>query len=109
MHVTVLHHFFKKKLLTLALLLNLDTATEVASVCISQNATPVGYRENRQQKEHASFLHAAVKSLLEETGLELMNMDAVATTAGPGSYTGLRVAMAAAKGFCYALGKPLIT
>jgi tRNA threonylcarbamoyladenosine biosynthesis protein TsaB len=92
----------------LAVLLNIDTATEIASICLSQNAGSVGYRENRQPKEHGSFVHAAVESLLREAGMKLQDLDAFAITAGPGSYTGLRVAMAAAKGFCYALGKPLI-
>jgi tRNA threonylcarbamoyladenosine biosynthesis protein TsaB len=92
----------------LALLLNIDTATEIASICISQNARVLAYRENRQPKEHASFVHAAVGSLLRDTDTKLNDIDAFAITSGPGSYTGLRVAMAAAKGFCYALDKPLI-
>jgi tRNA threonylcarbamoyladenosine biosynthesis protein TsaB len=61
------------------------------------------------QKEHASFLQSAIKQITKTTGILLKDMDAVAVTAGPGSYTGLRVGMASAKGLCYALKKPLIT
>jgi tRNA threonylcarbamoyladenosine biosynthesis protein TsaB len=65
--------------------------------------------QNGTQKDHASWLHPAVQELLRETGIRMGDLQAVAVTAGPGSYTGLRVGMAAAKGFCYALGIPLIT
>ena len=91
------------------LILNIDTATEKASVCISENGDALSYRENNLQKEHASFVHTAIQSMLEETGKKLHNMHAVAVTSGPGSYTGLRVGLATAKGFCYALKIPLIT
>jgi tRNA threonylcarbamoyladenosine biosynthesis protein TsaB len=92
----------------LALLLNIDTATEVASVCVSLNGGPVAFRENQNQREHAAFVHVAVESVLDEAGYGLRDMDAFAVTSGPGSYTGLRVGMATAKGFCFAFSKPLI-
>ena len=92
----------------MAMILNIDTATDHASVCISNDGNLLAIRESNSQKEHASFLHVAIKSLLEEVGLAPSALDAVAITAGPGSYTGLRVSMAAAKGLCYALKKPLI-
>jgi len=93
----------------LALILNIDTATNIASVCISENGTSLAYRENHQQKEHASFVHAAINNILIEAGRSLQQIDAFAVTSGPGSYTGLRVGLATAKGFCFALSKPLIT
>lgn len=93
----------------MALILNIDTATDVASVCISDNGSSIAYRENNQQKEHASFVHAAISLILKEAGKELVQIDAFAVTSGPGSYTGLRVGLATAKGFCFALNKPLIT
>src|SRR5271168_1032073 len=65
--------------------------------------------ENFEQKAHAAWLHVAVQELMTNTGSRMRDLQAVAVTAGPGSYTGLRVGMAAAKGFCYALGIPLIT
>ncbi len=93
----------------MALILNIDTATDIASVCISDNGYSIAYSENNQQKEHASFVHAAINSILKEAGKELAQIDAFAVTSGPGSYTGLRVGLATAKGFCFALNKPLIT
>ncbi|MBA4140526.1 MAG: tRNA (adenosine(37)-N6)-threonylcarbamoyltransferase complex dimerization subunit type 1 TsaB [Segetibacter sp.] len=93
----------------MALILNIDTATDIASVCISENGTSIAYRENHQQKEHASFVHAAINTILIEAGKSLQQIDAFAVTSGPGSYTGLRVGLATAKGFCFALNKPLIT
>lgn len=93
----------------MALILNIDTSTEIASVCIAKNGSSLAYRENKQQREHASFVHNAIEIILIETGLALKNIDAFAITAGPGSYTGLRVGMATAKGFCYAFSKPLIS
>lgn len=92
----------------LALLLNIDTATEVASVCVSLNGISKAFQENQHQKEHASFVHVAIVSVLEEAGYTLNDIEAFAVTSGPGSYTGLRVGMATAKGFCYTLSKPLI-
>jgi tRNA threonylcarbamoyladenosine biosynthesis protein TsaB len=93
----------------LALILNIDTATDIASVCISKDGQAIAYRQNNKQKEHASFVHAAIGSMVEEAEKELKQLDAFGVTAGPGSYTGLRVGLATAKGFCYALNKPLIT
>lgn len=92
----------------MALILNIDTATEVGSVCLSSDNEILGYIENNNQKEHASFIHIAVNQLLALSRKRLEDLDAVAVTGGPGSYTGLRVAMSAAKGFCYALSIPLI-
>ncbi len=91
------------------LLLNIDTATENASVCISLDALSLAQMENDQQKEHASFLHTAIQQVVKEAGISLAELEAIAVTSGPGSYTGLRVGMATAKGLCYALQKPLIT
>ncbi|MDQ6814918.1 MAG: tRNA (adenosine(37)-N6)-threonylcarbamoyltransferase complex dimerization subunit type 1 TsaB [Bacteroidota bacterium] len=93
----------------MALLLNIDTATEVASVCVSRNGSCIAYRESKHQKEHAAFIHTAIEIVLEEANVRLPEIEAFAVTSGPGSYTGLRVGMANTKGFCYAFSKPLIT
>jgi tRNA threonylcarbamoyladenosine biosynthesis protein TsaB len=93
----------------MALILNIDTSTECAGICLSREGRTLAFSENKQQKEHASWLHPAIEKLLQETGWRVKDLQAVAVTAGPGSYTGLRVGMAAAKGFCYALAVPLIT
>ncbi|HLL43527.1 MAG TPA: tRNA (adenosine(37)-N6)-threonylcarbamoyltransferase complex dimerization subunit type 1 TsaB [Segetibacter sp.] len=90
------------------LLLNIDSATEVASVCVTLNGSSLALIKNDQQKEHASFIHTGIAGILKKTGYKLNDIEAFAVTSGPGSYTGLRVGMATAKGFCYALSKPLI-
>lgn len=92
----------------MALILNIDTAINNASVGLCENGQMLAMRESNEQKEHASFLHVAIKAILDELALQPAAVDAVAITSGPGSYTGLRVGMAAAKGWCYALNKPLI-
>jgi tRNA threonylcarbamoyladenosine biosynthesis protein TsaB len=68
-----------------------------------------GLSENLEQKEHSSWLHPAISHLLKEQGVKVSDLNAIAVTEGPGSYTGLRVGLAAAKGICYALKIPLIT
>jgi tRNA threonylcarbamoyladenosine biosynthesis protein TsaB len=93
----------------LALILNIDTATEQASVCLSNNEEVIGLQISTDQKNHASFIQPAIEKIMQETSRNLSAIDAIAVTAGPGSYTGLRVGLATAKGICYALNKPLIT
>lgn len=92
----------------MALILNIDTATEHASVCLSKDATALSIQENPNQKDHASFVQPAIAKLLSTTGYRLSQIDAVAVSNGPGSYTGLRVGLSTAKGLCYSLNKPLI-
>ncbi len=89
-------------------LLNIDTATEQASVCLSQDDRVLAQLTNPDQKNHAAFLQPAIQQLVQQTGISLQQLDAVAVTGGPGSYTGLRVGLASAKGICYTLNKPLI-
>ena len=89
-------------------LLNIDTAVETASVCLALDDKPIAVKVNPSQSDHASWLQPAIAALLLENNLSLKEIDAFAISAGPGSYTGLRVGMATAKGLCYALNKPLI-
>ena len=92
----------------MSLILNIDTATEMAHVSIAKDGAVLKAYHNDLQKDHASFLQPAIQRLAGETGLALTDVDAIAVTGGPGSYTGLRVGLASAKGLCYALNKPLI-
>lgn len=91
------------------LILNIDTATEIATISIAKGDNVIDSLINKDQKEHASFLQPAIKQLLRQTGYTFEQLNAVCVTAGPGSYTGLRVGMASAKGICYGLKIPLIT
>jgi tRNA threonylcarbamoyladenosine biosynthesis protein TsaB len=92
----------------MSFLLNIDTSTGTAHVSISKDAVSIGQLSNPNQKEHASFLQPAIQQLLQSCGLQMRDLDAVAVVNGPGSYTGLRVGLASAKGICYALSLPLI-
>ena len=92
----------------MAVLLNIDTATPMGSICLSKDGDQLILLENNEQKDHASWLHPAIDRALKALGYGLKDIQAVSVTAGPGSYTGLRVAMATAKGFCYALQIPFI-
>ncbi len=91
------------------LILHIDTSTENAIISISKNENVIHSITNNKQKEHASFLQPAIKQLLQQTNILIHQLNAVSVTEGPGSYTGLRVGMASAKGLCYALQIPLIT
>lgn len=93
----------------MALLLNIDTATDQASVCLSLNTDLIQEIKSADQKNHGSFLQPSIQQILQQNNLTIQQIDAVAVTHGPGSYTGLRVGLASAKGICYALQKPLIT
>ena len=96
-------------LTAMSLLLNIDTSTETAFVSLTNNETIIAFLENDVQKEHAAFIHPAIKNIMQEAGKSFLDLDAVSVTAGPGSYTGIRVGMATAKGLCFALNKPFIT
>src|SRR6201996_4959672 len=92
----------------MSVILNIDTSMVTAGVCLSKEGSVLALAESQDPKSHSSWLHPAIRQVLTETGYRPGDLRAVAVTAGPGSYTGLRVGMAAAKGFCYALGIPLI-
>lgn len=93
----------------MSLILNIDTSTENASICLAQNDQCLHQLSNDRQKDHASWLHTGIGLLLKESGKEISDIKAVGVTTGPGSYTGLRVGMSTAKGLCYALNIPFIT
>lgn len=93
----------------MALILSIDTALEQASVCISEDAHVLCVKKNDRQMDHAAWIHVAIRQMMEEAEKKMTDIKAVAVTSGPGSYTGLRVGMATAKGICYALQVPLIT
>jgi len=92
----------------MAIILNIDTAVESASVCLAKDAKTLQFAVNNNQKDHASWLHLAIQKVIADAGWSIKDIEAVAVTIGPGSYTGLRVGLSAAKGLCFALNIPLI-
>ncbi|WP_434037025.1 tRNA (adenosine(37)-N6)-threonylcarbamoyltransferase complex dimerization subunit type 1 TsaB [Formosa sp. 4Alg 33] len=94
----------------MALLLNIETATTNCSVSLSKDGETFALKEdNDKGYSHAERLHVYIKALFEEHNIESSQIDAVAVSKGPGSYTGLRIGVSTAKGLCFALDKPLIS
>lgn len=93
----------------MALLLNLETSTKKCSVCLSNNGSVIAWEEiNEGQFTHAEKLHVFIENVFKKAKLPMNSLDAIAISKGPGSYTGLRIGVSAAKGLCFALDKPLI-
>jgi tRNA threonylcarbamoyladenosine biosynthesis protein TsaB len=93
----------------MSLILNIDTAVETASLCLSRNAEIIALEINTTPYEHAAWIQPAIRAIMEKSKLALPELDAIAVSIGPGSYTGLRIGLSAAKGLCFALNIPLIT
>ncbi|MBS2213498.1 tRNA (adenosine(37)-N6)-threonylcarbamoyltransferase complex dimerization subunit type 1 TsaB [Carboxylicivirga mesophila] len=93
----------------MAKILSIETSTGVCSVAYSENGKVVASKELYQVNSHATNLTLLIEELFElgETP-DIKDIDAVAVSSGPGSYTGLRIGVSTAKGICYALNKPLI-
>ncbi len=92
----------------MALILCIETGTDVCSVGIARDGELVSLRESDEGRDHAKKVGVFVDELLRETGIAPDDLDAVAVGKGPGSYTGLRIGVSFAKGLCYGIGKPLI-
>lgn len=89
-------------------ILCIETATEICSVAVVSETTLLALCENHEGNAHASQLTGLIETALAQAGLTLQQLDAIAVSKGPGSYTGLRVGVSTAKGLCYALNKPLL-
>ena len=92
------------------LILNIETSSTNCSVSISKNGKLIDYIEkNSSNFSHSQKLHIFIFEITEKNKISLRDFDAVSVGIGPGSYTGLRIGLAAAKGICYALDIPLIS
>ena len=93
----------------MAFILNIETATKNCSVSVAENGKTIVLKElNDGNYSHAEKLHEFIRLAVNEAGIELADLNAIAVSQGPGSYTGLRIGISAAKGLCFALNIPLI-
>ena len=92
----------------MATILQIETATQVCSAAISRDGETIALKEQMASNIHAGSLTLFIKEVMDAVGLQFTDLDAVAVSKGPGSYTGLRIGVSTAKGLCYALDKPLI-
>ena len=97
----IVHHMTK--------ILNIETSTTVCSVCISEDAKCKCFRENFAGNNHSELIGVFTQEVLAEAAIEPKDLDAVALSIGPGSYTGLRIGTSFAKGLCYGSELKLIT
>ena len=94
----------------MAIILCIETATTNCSVALSIDGIVKAIREENNQKySHAEKLHVFIEEVLKEANIQKEMLDAIAVSKGPGSYTGLRIGVSAAKGLCFALDIPLIS
>jgi tRNA threonylcarbamoyladenosine biosynthesis protein TsaB len=91
------------------LLLSLETSTDVCSVAVHDNGKLLATAEVHMGQAHASKLASLIREVVAMSGLAMPDLAAVAVSAGPGSYTGLRIGTSTGKGLCYALAIPLIS
>jgi tRNA threonylcarbamoyladenosine biosynthesis protein TsaB len=92
----------------MAIILGIETATSVCSVALVQDGNLLAIRESVGARDHSAALTTYIAEVFAEAGLFFQQLDAIAVSMGPGSYTGLRIGVSSAKGLCYALDKPLI-
>lgn len=90
------------------MILCLETATPICSVAINDGNRNLALRECKGQNAHSEKITLFIKEVMEEAGVDYSQLDAVAVSKGPGSYTGLRIGVSTAKGVCYAAGLPLM-
>ena len=92
----------------MALLLNIETSTAVCSVTLGKDGKLLALKENKEGMKHASHLTVFIENILKENNLTPSDLDGVAISMGPGSYTGLRIGVSTAKGLCFGSNLPLI-
>jgi tRNA threonylcarbamoyladenosine biosynthesis protein TsaB len=92
----------------MALILSLETSATTCAVALHRGRELVSALEINESQAHAAKLAVLIRDIFNESGFEMRQLGAIAVSAGPGSYTGLRIGTSTAKGICYAQGIPLI-
>lgn len=92
----------------MSLLLQIETATTACSVALVQQGEVLAVKELNERNIHAEVITVFIEELFTQTQKTYADLDAIAVSSGPGSYTGLRIGVSTAKGLCFGLDKPLI-
>ncbi|MFW5754641.1 MAG: tRNA (adenosine(37)-N6)-threonylcarbamoyltransferase complex dimerization subunit type 1 TsaB [Marinilabiliaceae bacterium] len=94
----------------MAYILCIETSTNICSVALTRDRDILAARQENEGNSHANRLTILTEQLFNDTAIpiDMEDIDAVAVSSGPGSYTGLRIGVSTAKGICFALDKPLI-
>jgi tRNA threonylcarbamoyladenosine biosynthesis protein TsaB len=92
----------------MSLILCIETATAACSIALIKNGALVESRHTDRKNAHSTVLNLYIDELINSTGFNYSDLDAIAVSKGPGSYTGLRIGVSTAKGLCYALDIPAI-
>jgi tRNA threonylcarbamoyladenosine biosynthesis protein TsaB len=92
----------------MSLILQIETATTSCSVALAAGGKVLDFKEVNERNKHAEVITVFIEQILTAANLTYQDLDAIAVSCGPGSYTGLRIGISTAKGLCFALDKPLI-
>ena len=92
----------------MSIILNIETSTSVCSVALSKGGKVIASRESPGERSHAALLTPYIEEVMKSSGISTEDLDGIAVSKGPGSYTGLRIGVSTAKGIAFALHKPLI-
>lgn len=89
-------------------ILHIDTSGSNGLVAITGDGMLIAEKINENERDHAAVINLNIESVVKDAGITMNMLSAIAVVGGPGSYTGLRIGLATAKGLCYALDKPLL-
>lgn len=92
----------------MTLILSIETSTTVCSVALTENGHRLEDLKIFDEQSHSTHLTLLIEQVLQKASKSMNDLDAIAVSEGPGSYTGLRIGVSTAKGLCYTLGIPLI-
>lgn len=92
----------------MAIILYIDTSADSCTVALSKDGKVLRQSTGPGMQQQAALINVRIQQVMAESNTDLEQVEAIAVCAGPGSYTGLRVALSAAKGLCFALDKPLM-